>query len=69
MNAMLMVLLGELLERLRMSTERCLGEMVGICCGAQGSSKTLYRILYKGSRKRLPSLPTKVIKGAYRDCC
>ncbi len=57
MNAISIVLLGELLEESRMPIEM-FGEMVEYAVGRRASQrasqKTLHRILYEGFRKRLP---------------
>jgi len=44
-----------------------LKEMVG-CVLEHGTSRsTLHEVFYERFRKRFPRLPTRVVKGAYRD--
>jgi putative transposase len=43
------------------------GEMVEYALEHNASQKTLHRIFYERYRKQYPWIPTRVIKGAYRD--
>jgi hypothetical protein len=42
-------------------------EMVEYAVKYKASQNTLHRVFYKRFRERYPWLPTRVIKGAYRD--
>jgi IS605 OrfB family transposase len=44
-----------------------IGEMVEYALEHKASQKTLHRVFYERYRKQYPWIPTRVIKGAYRD--
>jgi len=43
--------------------------MIDYALEHRASQSTLHRIFYNRFRDRYPWLPTRVIKGAYRECC
>jgi len=57
---------GKHLERLKMHIEM-LVEMVEYAVKYKASQETLHSVFYEKFRDKYPWLPTRVIKGAYRD--
>ncbi len=58
---------GRAFREIENSYKEMFEEIVECAVEHRASQNTLHRILYKGSRKRLPSPPTKVFKGTYKD--
>jgi putative transposase len=55
--------LGEIVEPLKAMIE----EMIEYALDHNASQKTLHRVFYERYREQYPWMPTRVIKGAYRD--
>jgi putative transposase len=55
--------LGDIVEPLK----TMVGEMVEYALKHSASQKTLHRVFYERYRREYPWIPTRVIKGAYRD--
>jgi hypothetical protein len=55
--------LGEIVEPLKAMIE----EMIEYALDHKASQKTLHRVFYKRYREQYPWMPTRVVKGSYRD--
>jgi hypothetical protein len=59
----------EALREIEDAYREMLVEMLCYALEYRASQSTLHRIFYNRFRDRYPWLPTRVIKGAYRECC
>jgi len=55
------------LREIESAYREMLAEMVSYAVEHKASQNTLHRVFYEKFRERFPWLPTRVIKGAYRD--
>jgi len=58
---------GEALRDIVEPLRNMIGEMVEYALKHNASQKTLHRVFYERYRREYPWIPTRVIKGAYRD--
>jgi len=58
---------GEALRDIVEPLKNMIGEMVEYALEHNASQKTLHRVFYERYRREYPWIPTRVIKGAYRD--
>jgi putative transposase len=58
---------GEALRDIVEPLKTIIGEMVEYALKHNASQKTLHRVFYERYRREYPWIPTRVIKGAYRD--
>jgi putative transposase len=58
---------GEALRDIVEPLKNMVSEMVEYALEHSASQKTLHRVFYERYRREYPWIPTRVIKGAYRD--